>query len=1108
VKTCVAVTCGFLCACALFWGQAVSTSQINGTVHDPTGAAVAGAEVKATQTATGAERTTTSGSDGGYVLTNLPVGPYQLEVSKAGFTKYVRSGIVLQVASNPSIDVTLQVGAVTQQVVVQADATMVETHSTGVGQVVDEKRVVDLPLNGRQATDLVFLSGAAVIGVNGDTQTSGKNYPVSTISVGGGRSDGITFLLDGGTHNDPSNSENLPLPFPDALQEFKVETNALPAQYGQHSAAAVNAVSKSGSNAFHGDLFEFIRNGDLNARNFFAPQRDMLKRNQFGGTIGGPIKKNKLFFFTGYQGTIQRSTPINSIVTIPTPAMMQGNFTDFASAACNGGVAKTLRGGFVNNMLPASLFSTPAVNLLKLYPTTSDPCGKYSFGALNNVDEHQGIARVDYQLSDKQSLFFRYYVTHLLEPVASADGNILLSAATGTEAQDQSLVFGDTYLISSNTVSSFRMTGIRTMVSKVTPNAITANDIGVQNLYSLPGTHQTSISFAGGLPGIGTVIFNGSFPTVGYQFNEDLSMIHGSHQFGFGANYIRTMMNDYSTRFANGYFLFTGATTGVPYGDLLAGKVGTFQQGSTSVFQPRANYVGLYAQDSWKVTPRLAVNYGIRWEPTLPTPTEGGRLSVFQQDWFLAGVHSTRFPNAPAGVLFPGDKEPNGSTVPDGISSANWKNFAPRVGLVWDPKGDGRMTIRAAYGIFYDLPNIFWNNNVGYEAPWSGLVQLSGVNFANPYGSAGITNPFPFVFTNNSQFPAFSQYWNGTLTRHPNYMNQWNLSIQKQLGSDWLLTANYLGSEAVHVWNTVDLNPAQVIPGLPFSSSCAATATNVNCPSNTNQRRQLILADPTQGAYYSTINSLYDGGTESYNALLLSVQKRLSKGFLLQANYTYSHCIGENQVYEITSANITNPNNLQYDRGNCNTLDRRQIFNLSAVGETPRFSDRTLRLIASGWRLSPIITAQTGNFVNATTGTDTALNGQPTTLPRPNLIAGSPYPSNQTVQQWINPAAFAVPSLGTYGNLGSGAILAPGSLTVNVALSRLFTIREGQTLEVRAEAFNFINRANFAPPTLAENNATFGQITQTLGASITGATGTAAAIGDPRILQFALKYYF
>src|SRR5579864_2164488 len=290
---------GLIVTCAAVWAQ--STAQINGTVRDSSGLAVAGATVKATQTATGAVRTVTSDAEGAFVFANLPIGPYLLEITKEGFNKYAQTGIVLQVDSNPTIDAALKVGAVTEQVTVQADASMVETHSTGVGTVVDNQRVVEMPLNGRNATELVFLAGMATIGgANGGFLNSVRNYPTVMISVAGGIANWTTFNWDGANHNDAYNSLNLPLIFPDALQEFKVESSALPAQYGLHSTAAVNAVTKSGTNEFHGDLFEFLRNGDLNARDFFAPTRDTLKRNQFGGTVGGPVLKDKLFFFAGY----------------------------------------------------------------------------------------------------------------------------------------------------------------------------------------------------------------------------------------------------------------------------------------------------------------------------------------------------------------------------------------------------------------------------------------------------------------------------------------------------------------------------------------------------------------------------------------------------------------------------------------------------------------------------------------------------------------------------------------------------------------------------------------------------------------------------------------
>src|SRR3984885_7791463 len=363
-------------------GLLAQTVQINGVVRDPGGPPVPGSQVPVTQTDTGFTRTAQSAADGAYQLPALPIGPYRLEVQKMGFTTYIQNGIILQVDTNPAIDVGLKVGSVNEQVVVEAAAAMVETQSTGVGQVINSQQVVDLPLNGRDPTQLIFLSGASTTGPNGGINSS-KNYQNETIvALAGPGVAGVSYMLDGGTHNDPFNSLNLPFPFPDALQEFKVETSALPAQYGYHSAGAVNAVSKSGTNEFHGDAFEFLRNGDLNARDFFATSRDTLKRNQFGGTVGGPIRKDKLFFFAGYQGTIQKSAPSQSIGYVPTAAMVNGDFTAIASPACNGGKQITLPGtvGFTNNTISPSLLNPVALSLDKLLPTTTNPCGKVTYG--------------------------------------------------------------------------------------------------------------------------------------------------------------------------------------------------------------------------------------------------------------------------------------------------------------------------------------------------------------------------------------------------------------------------------------------------------------------------------------------------------------------------------------------------------------------------------------------------------------------------------------------------------------------------------------------------------------------------------------------------------
>ena len=487
---------------------------------------------------------------------------------------------------------------------------------------------------------------------------------------------------------------------------------------------------------------------------------------------------------------------------------------------------------------------------------------------------------------------------------------------------------------------------------------------------------------------------------------------------------------------------------------------------------------------------------GLRWEPYFTMPERFDHLSIFQRDWFLQGVHSTIYPNAPAGTLFPGDKLPDGRTLNRGLQNMEWAHFAPRVGIVWDPKGNGRMTVRTAYGIFYDMPNIYWNNNISFEPPWGGQVSQTNVNFATPWASFPGGNPFPsFLSRNNATFPNFGTYYTGLLNPRPPYMQQWNLTMQKQIGSDWLVSAGYLGNNTIHQWTTVDYNPAILVPSSFPTGTCPAGVTaGCNATSNTNQRRLLSQLNPAQGKYYGTIFGLDDGGTQHYEGLLLSLQRRLNKGVTMQANYTWSHCIGVPQNYELTGQTYVETNNRNAAIGNCNNVDRRHILNISAVAESPKFSNNVLGVVSSGWKLSTTVTAKTGTYYTVLTGVDNALNGQNAQDgQRPNLVLARQYPAQQTPQHWLNPAAFQQPAFGTFGNLGNDSALAPGLFRVDTALSRIFQIREQQKLEIRSEAFNVFNRANFGPPNLTLNNGNFGQIT---------------TANDPRILQFALKYVF
>jgi len=1064
-----------ICAFVLWaptWAQTVS--QISGTVKDSSGAILPGVEIKVVQTDTGVNRATVTDETGSYTLPNLAVGPYRFEASLPGFSTYVQTGIVLRVNSNPVINVVLQIGQVSQTLEVQADVAMVETHSTGVGQVIDQQRVVELPLNGRVATELIFLSGAATAAPAGDLNTN-KNYPTVTISVAGGLATGMTYLMDGGTHNDPFNNLNLPMPFPDALQEFKAETSALPARYGHHAASAVNIVTKSGTNKFHGDLFEFVRNYKFNARNFFATERDSLKRNQFGGTLGGPIKTNKLFFFGGYQGKIEKSNPGTTISYAPTAAMRAGDFTGFASPACNGGRQITLAAPFVNNQLTPSNISPQALNFLKYVPTPADPCGRLQYGILANNNEHQAIGKMDYSFTEKHSLFGRYFFADYASPNPFDGVNVLEMSRVGQFNRAHSFVLGDTYLLSADTILSTHATVNRTRNNRVVDPYFSPADLGIQVYSLLKGF--TGVSVTGNGFAIGAGATNpGYFNSTNYQLAEDVDLIRGAHQLALGVNFIHNNINTSNNRPTNGQFTFNGQVTGLPLADFMAGILsGGFVQGNPIFDNQRQNYIGLYLQDSWKLTRRLTLNSGVRWEPYLPMQHPFGWVSHFDQPAFVAGIRSAVYKNAPVGLTFPGDADYPGKST----TFAHKAQVAPRVGLVFDPNGDGKMTVRASYGIFYDAPHLFFNTRFANNPPWGAQITLSNPagGLANPYQTYAGGNPFPGLakISADSFFPLAGVYVNAPLDIKPTYLQQWNLSVQRQVG-EWLFSASYLGNKSTHLWTGREVNPAVY----------SATATL----SNTNQRRVLYLVNPAEGQYYGTIGQIDDGGTSSYNGMLLAAQRRLANNFSLLANYTLSHCISDPATTEITGPTYVNPNNRRADRANCDS-DRRHLVNVSFVASTPQFANGALRLIASNWQLSGIVRQQSGNYSTVTTGADNALTGIGNQ--RGVQLLANPYDPNRTVDHYLNRAAFASPAPGTYSPLGAFTILNPSSLQIDTGLSRTFRVLEGQNIQFRWEVFNVPNRLNANAPVTALNNANFGKI---------------LSAQDPRIMQFALKYVF
>ncbi len=1095
------VTASLVCLALIGWpAYAQSTAQINGTIRDAAGLTVPGSEVKATQTATGLTRTVTSGSDGTYILTNLPVGPYMVEVSKDGFSKYVQSGIVLQVDSNPTVDAALKVGSVTDQVTVQADAAQVETHSTGIGTVVDNQRVLEMPLNGRQATELIFLSGMATTAAGAGSLASVRNYPTVAISIAGGQGNSVTYNLDGVNHNDVYNNLNLPLPFPDALQEFKVETSALPAQYGYHSSAAINGVTKSGTNQFHGDLFEFLRNGNFNARNTFATLRDTLKRNQFGGVIGGPIKQNKLFFFGGYQGTTQRSEPNNAIAYVPTPQMMTGDFTTFASAQCQGASPKTLPAslGFTGNKIAPSLFSAVALNVQKTLPTPTDPCGKVNYGLKTNSNEHTNLVRMDYQINDKHSIFGRSYMAVLDQPTTYDGKNSLTVQTAASHYRVATLVLGDTYLIGSNIVNSFRLGANRVDAPKIPDDFSTWKALGVNAINIKANNPQFNVSGGNGfLIGGGSAIFGLANTGPNYNLADDVSWVRGAHQIGIGVNYIHTLLNSKTGVNAAGVMTYNGTISGLGMSDFLLGKAVSWRQGGVGEYYDRQHTPAGYIQDSWKVSSTLTVNVGVRWEPYLPFYAKYGQLMHFEQGQFDQAIRSNLYTASPAGASYPGDQSwDHGNSV----ARNRWNQFFPRAGLVWDPKGDGKMTIRASFGSFTDRINLLAATPFAQDAPYGSNITVNNPpNASDPWATYPGGNPLPIALSRNTLFPTFASFVTVNRDWKPTQLNQWNVSLQRQLGQDWLFTANYLGNNTSHLVVSKELNPA-IYQGLgtcsiPGPNGTTSTFTPCSTTGNVNQRRLLYLQNPTLGQAYGPLDQIDDGGTGEYNALFISTNKRLSHGVSVLANYTWSHCIGDawNAFPGNTAASAGLLSNRKYDRGNCGTADTRQLFNLSAVTQTPKFSSRALRLVASDWQISTIVGLRSAAFYSVTTGTDVALTGVGATLQRGNLLVADPYPANQSAAGWISRSAFAIPATGTYGNLGPNNMKGPGNVKLDLGISRTFTLHEKMTLQIRGEAFNLMNWVNLGLPISTLNSGVFGQI---------------QSAGDPRIIQFASKFVF
>jgi carboxypeptidase family protein len=1100
IGSCALLLISLLCGGTAF-GQA--TAQISGTVRDQSGAVLPGVEVTATQTETGVARSTVSNETGSYALPNLAVGPYKLEAALPGFRTFVQTGIVLQVNASPVVNPVLEVGQVSEQVEVQANAAMVETRTSSVGAVIENQRILELPLNGRNVTDLITLSGGAVQ-LGGGTLGGRTGGGGPTLQIAGGLAYAVDYSLDGANHlNTIQGSQSLQMPFPDALQEFKVGTSGAAADQGR--AGGVSAVTKSGTNQFHGDAFEFVRNDLFNARNYFATKGSTLKRHQFGGTVGGPIRKDKLFFFAGYQRTTIRQDPSDLETWLPTPAMLAGDWTTFASAGCNGGRPLTLRAPFANNRIDPAAYSRTALNLttriLAASPAPEDACGHVRFGRPNKSDTWEAIGRIDFQWSDKHSLFGRYYAPHIYTPTAYSltPNNVLNTPATGTDALHQYFAFGSTYLVGPNTVNSFRFSANRVKSNVLGPEAFSACDAGA-NFYCGYAPKRTNIAITNG-PSVGSAFATGDGGWQNaFNINDDVSLIRGNHQIALGIN-PRLAWAGLKDNFIDAPKLnFNGSITGHGLSDFMTGKLFTLTAGGPYYLSEQAWGIAGYAADTWKATPKLTMNYGLRWEPYLPWNMLSGQNHSFDYNRFKQGIKSTVFPNAPAGWNYPGDPGFPGKT---GVNKV-WGQFGPRVGLAWDVSGDGHTSVRLSYSYSYSYVGPEWREDFSQQNPWANGTQIRtpAGGLDDPWRGIPGGNPFPIIRGAGAQFTQGGDYSTTPYDLQTPRTSSWNLSLQRQIGSDLLVSAAYIGNLTTHIWIQDEINPATY---LPQASCTLAGVTYTPCSSDasTNARRRFALERPQDPVIMGNVASTLDAATMNYSGLLLTAQRRVAKGINVNANYTWSHCIGD--AVDLTAQGpdagetFTSPGNRTFDRGDCNG-DRRQIFNLTSVAQTPQFANPTLRKVASSWTLSGIYRRSSGSPLNILAGTDRALNGvqgfiQGQQYQRGSQISAKAYgdQSGGPMTNWLDRTAFDIPALGTLGNFRRNSVIGPPSWSFDVALSRSFSFRESQRMEFRAEAFNLTNSFRPLNPANTLTSGTFGQI---------------RTAGDPRILQFALKYVF
>ena len=1139
------------------WGQ--TNASLRGTVTDQSGGVVIGAKVTLINTGTGIVRSMLSDKDGNYLFDLVQVGRYKVTVEKQGFTTFAQDGIVLELNQNGRLDVSLRIGQSAQTVEVTGNVAQVDTTSAVLGKVENERMINDLPLLDRDTLQLGLLQ-AGVFPADPD-DTSGNPF-----SVSGQRSESLTFLLDGANNTDFLGNNIVVSPNPDAVEEFKILTNNYDAEYGRTSGGIVNQITKSGSNDFHGDAFEFLRNNVLNARDYFLPPSEpnaAYRRNVFGGTMGGPVKKDKVFFFVAYQGTRRGEGQSPSPIGVLSVPERSGNFSDLGFQLFD----PVTGNPYPNNQVPVNPII--ANYIAKYLPMPNVGTNQFSSSPLATVNDDQGVVHFDYNITQRDVLSFVYLIDDSRAFFPEEGGTISSTTGAQPSGSGGNVPIGSGGLETNrNQIGTFTWTH-NFVGGKLNEFRFAASRFAIQQAIPVDHTSPASLGFTNVTPAdpnslTPPILFGPSFnlgpsaqgPTVEhratFEWSDNFTWTKGKHEIKFGGDIARIRNNFVYDYYNTGGFDFTfGQFTGSEYADFVAGFWDNYFQSSPATYGIRTGSFAGYAQDTWKILPRLTLNYGMRYEYYIPQHDIHNEIL----GWY-PGQQSTVFPTAPANILYPGDPgTPNSALVyPD------YNNFAPRFGFAWDMLGSGKLVMRSGFGIFYDIEDGALNLQFGGQPPfgyiasfsptgWSGQPSDCSGSFAcgavsDPWPVTGQTNPYnPFTLGfRNPPIPfAYVAYPH---FRTP-YSENFNFGFQWQAAKDTMVEAVYVGSLGRKLISTGEvnfpqpsimehqlqtyLNSAQALGFSPVNPECArkysaCTGGLIN-PSDPYDP----TGNPT-GAQQLLTN--FSNGLSDSDQFQLTVDKRFGRGLMFRAAYTVAKTIDLTSGFRSRSAQYTDPLDPRLDRSLAD-FDVPQRLVISGLYELPFdhmvHSDGILKKVAQGWQTNVIASFQKGTPLTFYSNSNASFQNQVPDLTRVNTNGPIPRQNPRSLNNtgfssecnggnsnpgnfWIDPTnlvcaacPLADPTcsqsadvgtgipLFTYGDLPRNSLRGPGINNFDMSLVKKTQIRESKSIEFRAEFFNAFNHTQFLKVDNSGGSSTFGQVISDRG---------------PRVIQFGLKFYF